>query len=298
MKPLVSIIIPTYNRKKYVSNSIDSALNQNYINKEIIVVDDCSTDDTYIYLKNKYHDLIKLIKHDINMGVQNARNTAFDYCNGKYIAFLDDDDVWSKNNKICKQVEIFENDKEKKYGIVTTNVKIIEKNKEYKKIIKKPNKLIEHILKRNGIIYGSAALLRSDVFKEVGKFAPELPKGTDSDVFRRIILNGYDVYFIDEDMIDYHYDRGDNMTVMDMKGINRSIISEKYKLNKYEKYYKEYPKSKSYVYYKLGRAYQQKYEKQKCKRDKKLSIENYINGIVNDVLNYKCYFRIVQITLH
>mgnify|MGYP005994266077 CR=1 FL=1 len=293
-EPLVSIIITTYNRATLVHRSIEGVLNQSYSNYEIIVVDDCSNDNTEEYFNNNYLDKIKYIRHKENKGVQFASNTGFKHSKGKYVAFIGDDDAWTDVDKLKLQVGIFENDIEKKYGIVTTDVKIIEKNKSYKKNIKRPNNLIKHILLGNGIIYGSAALLRSDIFNMAGKFKEELPKGTDSDVFRRIIFLGYDVYFIEKDMIDYYYDNGDNMTVLNERGLNRSIVAVNYKLNSYSIFMNQYPSIKSKSLYMIGCYYILKYKDNKSKDIKKLSNIYFIQSIRANPFNFRAWFKLLK----
>jgi glycosyltransferase involved in cell wall biosynthesis len=223
-----------------------------YKNIEIIVVDDCSSDGTEGLIKKNYSNNVKYIRHEFNQGVQFASNTGYKYAQGKYVAFIGDDDIWSDKDKLVEQVKIFENDLNKKYGVVTTDVKVVNKEKSYKKNIKKPKNLVKHILTSNGIIYGSAALIRSDIFKHAGMFAEDLPRGTDSDVFRRIILLGYDVYFINKDMVDYYFDNKNQMSAFDEKGINRAIICLTYKLKTYSEILKSYPDIRSYILSQIG----------------------------------------------
>ncbi len=90
--PLVTVVIPTYNRASYVCEAIDSVLNQTYADYEIIVVDDGSTDNTREALK-QYRDKIKYIYQE-NSGVSAARNTGIKNSIGSWLAFLDSDDVW------------------------------------------------------------------------------------------------------------------------------------------------------------------------------------------------------------
>lgn len=91
-KPTVSVVIPTYNRAKYVTETIDSVLSQSYTDYEIIVVDDGSTDNTREALA-PYMDRIRYI-HQQNSGVSAARNRGIKAARGKWIAFLDSDDIW------------------------------------------------------------------------------------------------------------------------------------------------------------------------------------------------------------
>lgn len=90
---LISVIIPTYNRSTLVIKAIDSVLYQTYKFFEIIVVDDCSTDDT-ISVLSKYGDRIRLAKNEVNSYVGFARNIGVGLAQGEYVAFLDSDDIW------------------------------------------------------------------------------------------------------------------------------------------------------------------------------------------------------------
>lgn len=102
---LVSVIVPTYNSKNFVSNAIDSILRQTYKGVEIIVIDDFSSDGTYEYLKEKYSGVesIVLLRNDSNVGAAGARNVGISKATGRYIAFLDSDDQW-KPEKLEVQI--------------------------------------------------------------------------------------------------------------------------------------------------------------------------------------------------
>ncbi len=102
--PLVSVIIPTFNAEKYISDTIQSVQNQTYQNWEIILVDDCSTDTTPKIITTFLTDKrIQFYPLEINSGTGIARNTALAKAKGKYIAFLDADDLW-KPEKLQKQI--------------------------------------------------------------------------------------------------------------------------------------------------------------------------------------------------
>lgn len=93
MNPLVSIIMPAYNAKN-IEESIGSVLRQSYKNIELLIVDDCSTDDTLERIKDFKDERIVITKLQKNGGVANARNVAIEQSNGEFIAFLDADDLW------------------------------------------------------------------------------------------------------------------------------------------------------------------------------------------------------------
>ena len=93
---MVSVIIPTYNRSNVILNSVNSVLNQTYKDLEVIVVDDCSDDETEIVLKSIKDQRLRYIKHEKNMGACAARNTGIDLAKGEFIAFHDSDDICRK----------------------------------------------------------------------------------------------------------------------------------------------------------------------------------------------------------
>ncbi|AJI54003.1 glycosyltransferase family 2 protein [Francisella philomiragia] len=109
MNSLVSIITPSYNSEKYISNTIESVITQTYQNWEMIIVDDCSTDSS-CDIAEKYTQKdtrIKLIKLNKNSGPAKARNRAIKEAKGRYISFLDSDDVWY-SHKLEQQVQFME----------------------------------------------------------------------------------------------------------------------------------------------------------------------------------------------
>ena len=109
-KPLISVIIPTYNRKFFLEKiSIPSVLRQSYSNFELIIVDDHSTDDTVDFIKSlsKKDKRIKYLKNFRKKGVSGARNSGILVAKGKYISFLDDDDEWVPEHleRLCFYLE-------------------------------------------------------------------------------------------------------------------------------------------------------------------------------------------------
>ena len=104
MDNLVSIIMPSYNTRKYIEESINSVLKQTYSNWELIIIDDCSIDDTDIIVKPYLSDKrIRYLKNKKNKGAAVSRNRALREIKGKWIAFLDSDDLW-KPQKLERQI--------------------------------------------------------------------------------------------------------------------------------------------------------------------------------------------------
>lgn len=104
MNELVSIIMPSYNTAQYISKTIQSVLDQTYINWELIIVDDCSTDNTDEIIEKYLTDSrIRYIKNARNSGAAASRNRALKEAKGRWIAFLDSDDLWEPQ-KLEKQI--------------------------------------------------------------------------------------------------------------------------------------------------------------------------------------------------
>jgi glycosyltransferase involved in cell wall biosynthesis len=106
MEPLVSILIITYNQEEFIVDAINSALNQTYSNFEIVISDDCSTDNTFSILEKfqlKYPDIIKVVRSNLNLGVTVNHNKALINAVGEYICFMGGDDILLPN-KVLEQV--------------------------------------------------------------------------------------------------------------------------------------------------------------------------------------------------
>jgi len=112
MNSLVSIITPSYNSSRFISQTMESVLNQTYKNWEMIIVDDVSPDDSNIIIEEyiKKDNRIKLIKLEKNSGPAVARNRAVEEAKGRYIAFLDADDLWMPE-KLEKQIAFMDEKK-------------------------------------------------------------------------------------------------------------------------------------------------------------------------------------------
>ncbi|MFG6685361.1 glycosyltransferase family 2 protein [Mariniflexile sp. HNIBRBA6329] len=109
MKPLVSIITPMFNSEAYISETINSVISQTYANWEMFLIDDCSTDKTLQIITpftNQYPN-IKLLKNNTNLGAAISRNRGIEASKGKYITFLDADDLW-KPQKLQIQIKFME----------------------------------------------------------------------------------------------------------------------------------------------------------------------------------------------
>lgn len=108
MHDLVSIIMPSYNTGRFITETINSVLAQTYTNWELLIVDDCSPDDTDAVVAQFTDPRIKYFKNEKNSGAAVSRNRALREATGRWIAFLDSDDLWAPE-KLEKQIAFMEN---------------------------------------------------------------------------------------------------------------------------------------------------------------------------------------------
>ena len=247
MNKLVTIVINTYNRKDLLSRAIDSAYRDKYENKDIIVVDDCSTDDiSSIIKKYKNRENFKYIRNEKNMGLAHSRNVGWQNASGEYIAFLDDDDEWIDENKLTKQVNFLEEDIDEKYFLVATSiVKIFEDGGQEDYMIQKPSNIKSHILRQNGVLYPSTVLIRKKCIELVGGFDTRFSRGIDSDVYRNLILNhNFDYEIFKNKTVLYTHLGIDSITIQKSKNSLIKIRdANAYLVKKYMKYYFIYPEA-------------------------------------------------------
>lgn len=205
-EPLVSVIIPTYNRMPFLKEAVESVLKQTYRNLEIIVVDDGSTDSTALYLGTIYDERLSVITV-VNGGVSNARNLGINSAQGEYIAFLDSDDVWNPT-KIEKQAELF-----CESTILVYCGSFIETTSEVR--IEEPvfsGECYEAFWRNPGVAivkYGcSSAVVRKDAITQIGGFDTSVPAPSeDYDFFWRLSkLGNFD--FVNEPLVKYRVHGG------------------------------------------------------------------------------------------
>ena len=196
-RPLVSVIIPTYNRGWTIKEAIDSVLAQSFIDFELIVVDDGSTDDTSEIL-DSYRDDIKVLSQE-NNGVSAARNRGVATASGIFIAFLDSDDLWLPE-KLSSQVDFFNSNPD---ALICQTEEIwVRKNMRVnpKKRHKKPWGMIFEPSLDLCLVSPSAVMIKRSLFEEVGVFDETLPACEDYDLWLRISCR-YPVFLIDTPLI-------------------------------------------------------------------------------------------------
>ncbi|QWC22570.1 glycosyltransferase family 2 protein [Bacillus haikouensis] len=191
---LVSVIMPTYNSSNYINETIKSVLNQTYHNWELIVVDDCSTDNTCEIVKSfiKEEPRIKYFKLEINSGAAIARNKAVELAGGHYMAFLDSDDIWFPD-KLNKQITFMKNNN---YNFSCTSYTKIDEYGKFLNQVIEANKIsdYEKILKNNP---GNSTVVYNS--KNLGKFIiPNIKKRNDYVMWLQVIKAAKHLYGIQE----------------------------------------------------------------------------------------------------
>lgn len=215
---LVSIITPVYNCESMIEETIQSVINQTYKNWELILVDDCSPDNSNTiiekYMKNDKR--IRYIKLKENSGAAIARNTALKNSNGRFIAYLDADDLW-KSEKLEKQIKyMIDND----YAFTCTDYeKIDEQGKSLNKIVKIPKKVNYNLFLRNTIIQTVGVMVDT---KKTGKdilVMPNIRRRQDAATWCQLLKADFDCYEVPENLSYYRV-------------VNNSLSSNKFKAAK------------------------------------------------------------------
>lgn len=205
--PLVSVVIPAYNRCHTLGRAIESVRMQGIENMEIIVVDDCSTDETVKFINNyrKKDARIQLYVHSQNKGEAGARNTGVRSARGKYIAFLDSDDEWI-NGKLAAQIEVMEK-ADDLTAACSTGQYVIDENGNESLVRdwteKYPVTDLNLLVYGCGVSMGNCFMIRRSVFDEIGYYDENLPIFVDLDWLCRL-TSKYTVRKINKPYARYH----------------------------------------------------------------------------------------------
>lgn len=211
-KPLISVIIPAYNRENVIERAIKSATVQTYSNLEIIIVDDASTDNTKDKVRQINDKRIVYLSHKTNRGASTARNTGIKKARGEYIAFLDSDDQWFAQ-KLEKQIAVLK--KNFDCSVIYSRYYIIKGKKKklsvWPEIKKHQGKLNSQLLIGN-FITTSSTLLKKEILEKSGLFDEKLPAYQDWEFFLR--LSKFTNYaFIDEPLLNQYQDEKNRISV-------------------------------------------------------------------------------------
>ncbi|WP_455208720.1 glycosyltransferase family 2 protein [Kaarinaea lacus] len=205
----VSVVIPTFNRVERLAKALQSVLDQTYHAREIIVVDDGSSDGTQAMIRQQFGEHVRYYYQD-NRGVSHARNTGIQMSRGNWIAFLDSDDQWLPG-KLQAQITALDN---------SSGYRFCHTNEIWMRRGQRVNPMNKHD-KSGGNIYGkclplcvispSSVLMRRDAFDEIGLFDESLPACEDYDYWLRY-CSRYPVLYIESHQLIKHGGHHDQLS--------------------------------------------------------------------------------------
>ena len=208
---LISVIIPTYNRMNTLPRSVGSVLQQTYKNFELIIIDDCSTDETKQYIDSLEDTRIRYFRNEKNLGAAESRNVGAELASGNYLAFQDSDDEWLPD-KLMVLYEILKKD-ESGAGAIYHEMQEIGGKEE---II--PSRGIPADVKQGDIfsfmllyplIGIPATMMKKEIFQEIGGFNSKLGSLEDYEFFLRIAKK-HNILFVPQPFIKI-YDSADSV---------------------------------------------------------------------------------------
>lgn len=202
MNNLVSIITPTFNSEKYIEKTIKSVQNQTYQDWEMIIVDDFSTDKTCAIVKEISKDdrRIRLFEQNRNTGAAMARNRALSSCLGRFIAYLDADDIWMQD-KLEKQVKFM---LQNGYGFTCVSYEVIDD------IGNSLNKYIHMLPKTdyigfltNNLLQTVGIMVDTSIIDKKYLVMPDMRRRQDAATWLQILKAGYKCYGLNEILAKY-----------------------------------------------------------------------------------------------
>lgn len=201
MTPTVSVVIPTHNHGRFLAQAVESALGQTVPPREVLIIDDGSTDDTAEVVRRLQADARVSYERTEHLGPAAAKNAGVRLARAPFVAFLDADDVWLPP-KLERQLHVFAARPE--LGLVYTRRLLIDDHGRELEYTQPPlyRDQVLNTLFRTNFICCSSTLLRADVFEDVGLFDERLPLAIDYDLWLRVALH-YEFDYVDEPLVLY-----------------------------------------------------------------------------------------------
>lgn len=211
--PLVTIVVSCYNHSMYVEEALNSVINQNYKSIQLLIIDDCSTDNSCEIIEKwiTKHKIGTLQKNANNLGITKSFNNAFKFIQGEYFIDLAADDVLLPNC-VEKQIDVYKNYPNSAIGIVYGNTRVIDKDNNYvytyyekfpqnKKTIKPTDGFIyKELLNHSNIICSVSALMNKKIFQELGGYDESLIY-EDYDLWIRMARK-YSILYLDDIIVE------------------------------------------------------------------------------------------------
>jgi glycosyltransferase involved in cell wall biosynthesis len=200
--PKVSVCIPNYNYDRFIGQAIQSVLDQTFADFELIIVDDCSTDNSVPVIKSFSDERVKFYQNEKNIGRVKNINKCLSLASGEYVTLLPSDDIYLPTS-LEKRVEIL--DSNPAVGLVYSSAGVIDEDgvviKEYcpysQDYIRKGEEEFKRLIFANHISV-LTAMVRRECYTSLGVFNEAVTGGADWEMWLRISLNNYDIAFITE----------------------------------------------------------------------------------------------------
>lgn len=200
---LVSIIVPVYNAEKYICETVECVRKQTYENWELLLVEDCSKDSTVAvlqeYLEKVKDARVRLIRQEKNNGAARSRNRGLKEACGRYIAYLDADDLWVPE-KLEKELAFMEG---KQAAFAFTGYEFADENgKGLGKVVRVPETLTYKEALKNTTIFTTTVMFDTE---KIDKNFLEMPiiKSEDTALWWKVLRSGYVAYGLDENLVKY-----------------------------------------------------------------------------------------------
>lgn len=279
LAPDITIITPTYNRASFLKRAISSVLNQTFTNFEMIIVDDCSKDNTEQVVRSIDDNRIRYIKLESNKGPAEARNVGIKTARGSYITLLDSDDEYLPNKLELQIMRI--QDTPEDVGVVYCGYFIVyEPDTIHGKVSPKfKGRIFDTLLKHN-CMGSPTPLIKKECFVTCGLFDNSLPSYDDWDMWIRI-SDKYKFEFVDEALAKVYTHGDQTSTNIDTTIRMRELLFEKYKTLILQN-----PETASYLLQRLGFLYF-------LKNNTYMSLKYYLKSITARPKDTQSYITLI-----
>lgn len=238
-KPKISVLIPVYNAAPFLTKSISSILQQSFIDFELILLNDASTDNSEEIILQFSDPRIRYYKNEYNLGISDSRNKLIDLSNGQYLAIMDNDDI-SLPNRLQKQADFLDNHQE--ISVVGSWCELFSDAKpqsfigKIKKIItnfgwlwcQPPAPELKDAIHGCPVMHSSSMLRKKDLIQHNIKYNSQYTPAEDYDLWKQYLFANLQLANIQEVLFKYHL-HGNNFSIQkkaDMKIADRKIKKE------------------------------------------------------------------------
>ncbi len=248
MNELISVVIPSYNRKNTILSCIRSVLEQTYSNLEVIVIDDGSTDYTYTLFNDSFDDRVKFFRYEENRGACYARNLGAELSSGAYIAFQDSDDIWKKT-KLAKELSYLKKENADMVFCGMNRKDPIHKTSKYypDETFRTDRNILAQLLENNAVST-QTILIKREVINKI-KFDVTFKRYQDWDFALQAASSGIKIAYLAEGLVDSTF-QGNSISA----NVEEWVAYE-HLIEKHMDLYNKNPRALAAIYKKIGNSY-------------------------------------------